>query len=208
MTKIKICGITNIEDARFAVSFGADALGFNFYEKSPRYILPQDAKAIAETLQDEVLKVGVFVNIEESTIGECVDLIGLDAVQLHGDEDAEFVTHLRAVTDAKVIKAFRVDVNFQASSIADFQVDAILLDAYSSDGYGGTGMTFDWKTAEEVKALTPQLYLAGGLTPENVSEAIKLVRPYAVDVASGVESSPGRKNPRLMEAFIRNAKIA
>ncbi|CAN5691105.1 phosphoribosylanthranilate isomerase [soil metagenome] len=208
MTKVKICGITNIEDARLAVNFGADALGFNFYEKSPRYISAQDAKAIAETLQGEVLKVGVFVNMEESKIGECVDLIGLDAVQLHGDEDADFVTHLRAETDAQVIKAFRVDLNFQAASIADFRVDAVLLDAYAEDEYGGTGKTFDWKTAEAAKALTPQLYLAGGLTYENVSEAIKTVRPFAVDVASGVESSPGKKDPRLMEAFIRNAKNA
>lgn len=208
MMNVKICGVTNLEDAQLAVGFGADALGFNFYEKSPRCLSAQDAKAIAETLRSGVLKVGVFVNMEEYRIGEYVDLIGLDAVQLHGDEDADFVNRLRAETDAQVIKAFRVDANFQASSIADFPADGILLDAYSAKGYGGTGKTFDWKTAESVKALTTQLYLAGGLTPENVSEAIKLVRPFAVDVASGVESAPGKKDPEKLEAFIRNAKMA
>lgn len=208
MTKVKICGITNIEDAQLSVKFGADAVGFNFYEKSLRYISPQIALRIVNDLPDELMKVGIFVNMEEYTIAEFVDLIGLTAVQLHGDEDSEFVEELKRNTEAGIIKAFRVGSNFLASSIAEYDVDAVLLDAYTAGEYGGTGERFDWKTAQAVKDLTSQLYLAGGLTPENVGEAIKTVRPYAVDVASGVESMPGKKDPKKLEAFIKNAKNA
>lgn len=208
MTKVKICGITNLEDALLAVEFGADALGFNFYEKSPRYISPQIARRIASDLPYELMKVGIFVNLAAYRIIEFVDLVGLTAIQLHGDEDSDFVKKLKRNTEAGIIKAFRIGSNFPASSIAEYDVEAVLLDAYTAGEYGGTGERFDWKTAHAAKDLTSQLYLAGGLTPENVVEAIRTVRPFAVDVASGVESSPGKKDPKKVEAFIRNAKNA
>lgn len=208
MVKVKICGITNLEDALWAVESGADMLGFNFYEQSPRSIEPYMAKAIIAELPDAVEKIGVFVNMEEYRIGEFVDLIGITVVQLHGDEDRTYINELRANTDALVIKAARVSQSFEIDSVLEFGADAVLLDAYSAGTYGGTGECFDWSTATAVKELGLALYLAGGLTPENVADAVRTVRPYAVDVASGVESSPGKKDPKLVEAFIKNAKNA
>ncbi len=208
MTKVKICGITNLEDALHAVESGADMLGFNFCEKSPRYVEPRFVRDIVRSLPDEVIKVGIFVNMEDYRIGEFVDLIGLTAVQLHGDEDRAFVKELKRNTDAILIKAIRVDQDFRTSSVSEYGVDAVLLDSYSADKYGGTGNQFDWATARAARDLVPALYLAGGLTPENVAEAVRIVRPSAVDTASGVESSPGKKDPKKVEAFIRNAKNA
>lgn len=208
MTKVKICGITNLEDAFAAVELGADMLGFNFYEKSPRCIESYTAKAIVAELPNAVEKIGVFVNMEEYRIGEFVDLVGLTFVQLHGEEDGTYINELRANTDALVIKAVRVGQGFEIDSVLEFGADAILLDSYSAGTYGGTGECFDWSAANEVKELVPALYLAGGLMPENVADAVRTVRPYAVDVASGVESSPGKKDPKKLEEFIRNAKNA
>lgn len=208
MTKVKICGITNLEDALLSVKFGADALGFNFYEKSPRYISPQAAADIVDKLPGNAMKVGVFVNIEPYRIDEFVELVGLNIVQLHGDEDAKFVIELRAETNAKIIKAFRVSSDFQADCILGLETDGVLLDAHSADQYGGTGTHFDWEIARTVKDLCPELYLAGGLTSGNVAAAVKFVEPFAVDVASGVESYPGKKDPTKLEAFIKNAKNA
>jgi phosphoribosylanthranilate isomerase len=208
MAKVKICGITNIEDARLAVALGADMLGFNFYEQSPRYISPQEARRVIGDLPKETENVGVFVNMEESRVVEFVDLLGLHAVQLHGDENNDFVSHLRTETDAKVIKAIRVGPGFQARSIANYETDSILLDAYTKGQYGGTGERFEWSIAADAVGFVPELILAGGLTPDNVAEAVRSVRPYAVDVASGVESAPGKKDPAKLEAFITNAKQA
>jgi phosphoribosylanthranilate isomerase len=206
MTKVKICGITNLEDAVHAVNSGADALGFNFYWNSPRYVLPDAAAEIIRDLPDEVMKVGVFVNEERGNISALVDLLNLDAVQLHGDENAKFVKELRSETDAKIIKAFRVGPGFNRSTVQDFEADFVLLDAYSTDGYGGTGESFDWKRAIDLPDV--RFFLAGGLSPENVAEAVKTAHPYGVDVASGVESVKGKKDPKKVEAFIRNAKSA
>ncbi len=208
MTKVKICGITNLEDARRATEFGADMLGFNFYEKSSRFVLAETASAIAKQVPDCVEKVGVFVNMPVQRISELVDLVGLTAVQLHGDEDRMFVERLSRLTDVPMIKAVRVSEDFQPGSVTEYQVDAILLDAYSANQYGGTGDRFDWSIAAAVRRSVSALYLAGGLTPDNVAKAIRQVRPFAVDVASGVESSPGKKDPEKVEAFIRNAKHA
>jgi len=208
MTKVKICGITSLEDALLSLRLGADALGFNFYEKSPRYFPPQEALQVMNELPKETVRVGVFVNMERSTIGELVDLLELTAIQLHGDEDSGFAKDLKHETGAKVIKAFRVSQDFAADVVAEFEVDAVLLDAYSPHHYGGTGDSFDWNTAREVREFTSELYLAGGLTSENVANAIRTVRPYAVDVASGVEFEPRKKDPVKLEAFIRNAKRA
>lgn len=208
MTKVKICGITNLEDALAAVEFGADMLGFNFYEKSPRYISPHAVLSIVNRISDSVTKVGVFVNEETYTVGEIMDLTGLKTIQLHGDESPEYIRELRAESEATIIKAFRVGPAFQVETIADYESDYVLLDAFSPDSYGGTGERFDWKTAKAVATLNPDLYLAGGLTPDNVADAIRTVRPFAVDVASGVESSPGKKDWKKLEAFIRDAKNA
>ena len=206
MVKVKICGITNIEDARLALELGADMLGFNFYEKSPRYISPQDARPLIDDLPEYVENIGVFVNMEGYRIDEWVELIGLDSVQLHGDEDDGFVSDLRRYMDAKIIKAFRAGPGFSVESIMESTADSILLDAFATGQYGGTGEQFEWSIASDAVKLRPDLILAGGLTPENVAEGVRVVRPYAVDVASGVESAPGKKDPAKLEAFIKNAK--
>ena len=208
MVKVKICGITNIEDARLAVDLGAEMLGFNFYEKSPRYIAPQEARRVIDDLPETVENIGVFVNMEYYRIDEYVDLVGLDGVQLHGDEDDDFVSNLRQYTDAKILKAFRVGPGFSVETIKDSTADSILLDAFAQEHYGGTGQRFEWNIAADAVKLRPELVLAGGLTPENVAEGVRKVLPYAVDVASGVESAPGRKDSGKLEAFIRNAKKA
>lgn len=208
MVRVKICGITNLEDAMLAAKFGADELGFNFYEQSPRYVDPQEVLQIVEALPNDAIRVGVFVNMEEYRIGEFVDLLRLTAVQLHGDEDKVFVKKLRCNTDAKVIKAFRAGPNFSPNDVLGYDVDAVLLDAYHPGRFGGTGESFDWRAAKVVNEQVSELYLAGGLTRDNVANAVKTVRPSAVDVASGVESVPGKKDPKKLEAFIKNAKNA
>jgi phosphoribosylanthranilate isomerase len=206
MTKVKICGITNLEDALLSADFGADALGFNFYPGSTRYIDEGRAESIVERLTKPILKVGIFVN---QTIEDIIDAEGiaeLDLLQLHGNESPAFVTELRTRTDAKIIKAFRVGPDFDVKTVNEYRVDGVLLDSFSGHVWGGSGESFDWKTAKAVRDLVPELYLAGGLSPENVAEAIATVHPYAVDVASRVESTPGKKDPKKLEAFIRNAK--
>lgn len=207
MTRVKICGITNLEDAMLAAEFRADALGFNFYERSPRYIGPNEAKLIAMELPEQIMKVGVFVNASIETIVDVSHTVGLDLLQLHGDETGEQVDRIKKKTQKDVIKAFRISDGFSSNAISDFDVDAILLDAYSPDEYGGTGKTLDWELARSL-SVGRLVYLAGGLDAKNVADAIKVVRPFAVDVASGVESHPGKKDPKKLEAFITNAKNA
>lgn len=208
MVKVKICGITNAEDARVALDLGADMLGFNFYEQSPRYISPEEARRLIDDLPNEAEKVGVFVNMDGYFIGKIADRLGLNAVQLHGDETADFVASLRRHTDVKLIKAFRVGPDFQVGSIMEIAVNSVLLDAYTKGQYGGTGERFEWNIAADAIGSVPELILAGGLTPDNVAEAVRTVRPYAVDVASGVELIPGKKDPAKLDAFITNAKQA
>jgi len=204
--KVKICGITNLEDALHAAESGADDLGFNFFEKSSRYIAPHNALGIIEKLPIGLKKIGVFVNEESERISELVDTLNLECVQLHGDEDHPFIAELRQQTDAKIIKAFRISSSFDPNTISSFEVDGVLLDTYSAEAFGGTGETFNWQTALAIKEIVPDFYLAGGLTPDNLEEAIRTVRPYAVDVASGVESSPGKKDPAKVATFIKLAK--
>ena len=208
MTRVKICGITNLADALLSVELGADALGFNFYAKCQRYVSPELAKSIAINLPADVFRIGVFVNVAAKRIKELVDLVGLHAVQLHGDEDEHYLDELRGKTDTKIIKAFRVTPHFHADFVRNFKVDGVLLDAFSANKYGGTGDSFEWAKALEVKEFFSELYLAGGLTPDNVADAVGVVRPYSVDVASGVESANGRKDPAKLKAFINNAKKA
>jgi phosphoribosylanthranilate isomerase len=206
MTKVKICGITNLEDALLSVQLGADALGFNFYPQSPRYVRPEQVRVILEKLPANILKIGVFVDVDLDVIEDIAHATGLNAVQLHGSENAEFVKKLSENIDVPVIKAFRVSNAFKAEDVLQFDVDAILLDAYSPNLHGGTGETFDWEIAKQVREIFPKMYLAGGLTLGNVRQAIDQVAPFAVDVCSSVESSPGRKDPELLRRFIAEAK--
>lgn len=206
MVFVKICGITNLEDALAAIESGADALGFNFYERSPRYINPMDARRIIEQLRGSVMTVGVFVNeVEPERVERIADKIGLKAVQLHGDETPAYC---RALKDRFVIKAMSVGVDFDLQRVKDYEADSILLDAFAGHARGGTGRVIDWNVARRVSELVPKLFLAGGLSPENVSEAVALVNPFAVDACSSLESAPGRKDARRVRAFIKAARAA
>ena len=202
---IKVCGITNLGDALAAIEAGADALGFNFYRRSPRYIAPEAARSIVEELPPTVMSVGVFVNEgEPDEVARLSDFVGLTAVQLHGDESPEYCSALR---DRFTIKALRVSDDFEPQSVKDYETDAILLDAYMTNARGGTGRVVDWEVARKVRDLVPQLFLAGGLTPENVAEAITIVDPYAVDACSSLESVPGRKDAERVHAFVAAARV-
>jgi len=202
MVKVKICGITNLEDALLSAKFGADALGFNFYKKSPRYISPEKAREIVEQLPQEILKVGVFVNESLEGICEIAKTARLDAIQLHGEETPEFARELKAKTNLEIIKAFRVSESFEPEDILQYKVDAVLLDAYSPKEHGGTGETFDWEIAKKVQEIFPKMYLAGGLSVENVKEAVEKVKPYAVDACSRLESKKGIKDSTKVSSFI------
>jgi len=210
ITRAKICGITRIEDARLAVELGAHALGFNFYEKSPRCIAPADAWKIIRKLPALVSTVGIFVNWDAVSVVALAKSLQLSAVQLHGDESG-------AVTAAcarhiPVIKAFRAGAKFSAAQIRTHSAaSSFLLDAATPDtnsaSFGGTGRLADWEVAKRLATKYPVL-LAGGLSPQNVAEAILAVRPYAVDVASGVESTPGKKDPAKLQAFLAAVTLA
>jgi phosphoribosylanthranilate isomerase len=206
MTKVKICGITNLEDALLSAKFGADALGFNFYVNSPRYILPEVAREIIDELPENVLKVGVFVNEDLDKIIEIAKTTNLDAIQLHGEETPEFAKELKTKTGLEIIKAFRVSEDFKPEDVLQYEVDAILLDAYSPKEHGGTGETFDWEIAKKVKEISPKMYLAGGLSEKNVSEAILFNKPFAVDACSCIEYEKGKKNREITQIFILTAK--
>jgi phosphoribosylanthranilate isomerase len=205
--RVKICGITNLEDALLAVEAGADALGFNFYRRSPRFITPVDARRIIERLPISILTVGIFVNEESpETVTRIADEACVGAVQLHGDETQEFC---RALGDERFrIKALRVGAGFRPERVADYEVEAILLDAFDAQQHGGTGRNFDWRLARQARELVPKLFLAGGLSPDNISEAIAAVEPYGVDACSGLESAPGRKDAARVRDFIARARRA
>jgi phosphoribosylanthranilate isomerase len=200
MVKVKICGITNWADARRAVEAGADFLGFNFYPKSSRYIAPAAARRIVQRLPDAVASVGVFVNEPEREMLAIARQVGLDYVQLHGDETAEVVSRMRR--SFRVIKAIRVRDSFRVSQLASFgRASSILLDGFDAHLRGGTGKSFNWKLAKSA-GRKRQIFLAGGVTPENVAEAVSAARPFAIDVCSGVESSPGKKDAARMRALV------
>lgn len=207
MTFIKICGITNNEDASLCAEIGVYAIGFNFYKRSPRYIDPEAAFSISSRLSQPILSVGVFVNETLQNIVEIVEATGLNAVQLHGNETPEFIDQLKEIVEVDVIKALRVSPDFQAKAALDYNVSGILLDAFSADAFGGTGQTCDHEAAAAVRELGVRLYLAGGLGPTNVAEAVKRVRPYAVDACSKLESVPGKKDQKLLEDFVRNVRL-
>jgi phosphoribosylanthranilate isomerase len=197
--RIKICGITTVEDALLAVRLGTNALGFNFWPDSKRYVSPSTAGAIVARLPPFVTTVGVFVNQPEGEMRAIAAEAGMQVFQLHGDEPPALCSRL----PLPVIKAIPVDQVKTLSRLLSYEVSAFLLDT-PSRGFGGSGVPFDWSLAEGVSEVAPVI-LAGGLTPENVAEAIRAVRPYAVDVASGVESAPGVKDPEKMARFIEAA---
>lgn len=201
MTRVKVCGITNLEDAWTAIEAGTDALGFVFVPNTPRYIEPDDANAIMRQIPPLVTTIGLFVNAGSTQIRDVATNCRLDAIQLHGNESPELCHSL----NLKIIKAFRIKESEPLNILSKFQVDAYLLDTYVKGKLGGTGKTFDWNLAYRAKKYG-QIILAGGLNPSNVSTAINQVKPYAVDVSSGVEAEPGRKDPKKVRDFIRTVR--
>jgi phosphoribosylanthranilate isomerase len=203
MIKIKICGITNLDDAIAAVDYGADALGFNFYKKSPRCIDPLKAAEIIGQLPPFIVPIGIFVNDKEDRIREIVSMACIQGVQLHGDETPEFCQRF----GSRVIKAFQVKNKASLERMSHYRVSAYLLDSYKEGMRGGTGTTFDWHLAVVAKTFG-RVILAGGLTPDNVVEAVKLVQPYGVDVCGGIEKEKGNKDHMLMKKFIHDVRGA
>ena len=201
-TKVKICGITSVTDGLAAAEAGADMIGLMFYEQSPRHISLAQAAEISRSLPPFVLRVGVFVNPGEALVARAIAECGLNLLQFHGDENSDFCTQFGVMS----VKALRVREAESLKTLENFKTDAFLLDAYSKSSLGGTGETFNWELAIEAQKLGKPIFLAGGLTPENVAAAVKKVRPFAVDVSSGVESAPGKKQAEKMRAFIVAAK--
>lgn len=200
MVKVKICGITNLEDALSAVDYGADALGFVFFKDSPRYIQPEKVREIISHLPPFVTAVGVFVNEDPEGMLRIKQVSGIDVLQLHGDEPPE-----RCLIWHRVIKAFRIKDFTDLKPLERYRASAFLLDAYSPDSFGGTGQIFNWDIAVEAKRFG-RIILSGGLNPDNVEKAVRWVRPYAVDVSSGVEEDKGKKDLKKMRAFIEKVK--
>lgn len=211
-TQVKICGVTNEEDARWAENLGADYIGFNFCGESPRKVSAEKSGEIAQKCPPFVKKVGVFMNPQAAEIEKVLKKTQLDVLQLHGDETPEQASELKAKFQKKIWKAIRVQDEASLEKIQGFAgiADLILLDAYVPDQNGGTGKTFNWELVSKAKSFGLPIALAGGLTPENVSEAVKKTAPVVVDSASGVEKDghPRKKDMNKMMAFIMNAKKA
>jgi len=203
--KVKICGITNYEDAAMIIDQGADALGFNFFPQSPRYIDPADAREIIRRIPPFIATVGLFVNVaEQNQVSTIARAAGVQVLQFHGDETPEYC---RGLADWPLIKALRIGKNEIQEKLEEYPVQAFLLDAKDDALFGGTGKSFDWKLAKNIKRVRP-IILAGGLTPDNVQKAIRVVDPYAVDVCSGVESAPGKKNAQKVIEFMNEVRNA
>jgi phosphoribosylanthranilate isomerase len=204
LVKIKICGITNLDDAIAAVEFGADALGFVFYQGSPRYIAPEVAAGIIRKLPSFTMTIGVFVDEKPAQIEKTIAATGIDVIQLHGDEPPEMCAFSR-----RVIKAIRVKSLASLDPLVHYQdrVSAFLLDTFSPGSFGGTGQKFNWDIATYAKQFGKTI-LSGGLTPDNIVDAVKQVEPYGVDVSSGVELSKGKKDHLKMRLFMEGVKRA
>ena len=201
---VKICGMTNPTDALAAAEAGADAVGFVFCESSPRRVTIETAAAISRQLPPLVVKVGVFVNAPEAVVVRAITECGLNLLQFHGDETPEYCGQFGLMT----MKAFRMRDAASLAELTKYPTDAWLLDAYSADKPGGTGEKFSWDLAVEAQRLGRPIFLAGGLTPNNVADAVRRVRPYGVDVSTGVEAAPGKKDPAKVKAFVQAAKGA
>ena len=202
--KVKICGITNLADAHTAVEAGADLLGFVFYGQSPRRVSVKTASGIVRQVPPFVARVGVFVNAREEVISQALGECGLNVLQFHGDEAPLDCVKFGVMS----LKAFRVRDEESLKALPAYQTDAWLLDAYTPGARGGTGATFNWDLAVEAQKFGRPIFIAGGLTPENVGEAVRRVRFFAVDVSSGVESAPGKKDAAKVRAFIAAARQA
>ena len=200
--KVKICGITNLADGMAAAEAGADALGFVFYDQSPRHISVEAAAGLIRGLPRLVLKVGVFVNAPDDLVVHAIRECDLNLLQFHGDEAPDYCLQFGLMS----MKAFRVRDAASLQVLRNYPTDAWLLDAYSPDRAGGTGATFNWDLALEARSWGRLIFLAGGLTPENVAEAVRRAQPYGVDVSSGVEAEPGTKDHAKVRAFIQAAK--
>lgn len=204
IVRVKICGITRTEDALAAADAGADALGFMLHEASPRRVTREQAGAIISTLPTFVSRVGVFVNPTETEVRAAIAECGIDTLQFHGEESPEFCRQF----GLRVVKAFRVRDAESLKPLANFPTEAWLLDSFVAGQHGGTGAVFNWDLATQAVKQGGRVILAGGLTPENAADAVRRVRPYALDVSSGVESAPGKKDPTQVRAFIAAAKGA
>ena len=203
MVKVKICGITNLEDALASVKAGCDAIGFVFYKKSPRYIAPAKVKDIVNQLPKQVIKVGVFANSKEKTIKDIAKSCSLDILQFHGNESPQFVRRFKGL---KIIKAFRVKDRADLKKILKYKTFAYLFDTFVKSKVGGTGKRFDWKLVRHIDNIKRPVFLSGGLTAENVKNALEVVKPHWVDVSSSVEASLGKKDHKKVKEFVRIVK--
>jgi phosphoribosylanthranilate isomerase len=201
---VKICGITNLPDARAAIAAGADALGFVFWDGSPRHIDINAAASLIRELPPAIVKVGVFVDAAATEVFHAAQACGLNLLQFHGTEPPAYCVQFGLMS----MKAFRIRDATSLQPLADYQTDAWLLDAYNAAKPGGTGERFNWELAIQARSLGRPIFLAGGLTPANVADAVQRVRPYGVDVSSGVELAPGKKDHEKLRAFIQAAKGA
>lgn len=205
MLKIKICGITNLSDALLACKLGSHFLGFIFYPRSPRYISPEEAKKIIQRIPKSIKKVGVFVNEKLSVVKKISKKLNLDFLQFHGNETPSYILKFK---DYKIIKAFRIKDEKSLKIIPKYDVDFYLLDTYVKRKIGGTGEVFNWDLVSQVKKFGKPIILSGGLNSQNIIRAIRKTTPYAVDVSSGVEKIPGKKDSKLVAEFIRKANYA
>jgi phosphoribosylanthranilate isomerase len=208
--RVKFCGITSVEDRDSAIIAGADAIGLVFFKDSLRFVTLEKAEIIAKDTPPFISIVGIFVNEDLDFIEECVERCNLNVVQLHGDEDVKYCLKFKSMMfkGVKLIKAIRIKDREGLAAIEDCPADAILLDAYTKGAYGGTGQGFDHSLAIIAKEYGRNIIISGGLNPDNVYKIIKEVKPYGVDVSSGIESSPGKKNVELMERFIEEVRQA
>lgn len=202
--KVKICGITSVEDALAAAEAGADAIGLMFYEQSPRFVTIEQAQIISQQLPPYIMRVGVFVNPEPGLVGTAMSHCGLTLLQFHGDEQNDFCCQFGLMS----MKAIRVKDETTLSQLSNYTTDAFLLDSYVAGKHGGTGEKFNWDLAIEAKKYRRPIFLSGGLTPQNVASAVQKVVPFAVDVSSGVESAPGKKDHKKIRDFIAAVRAA
>lgn len=200
--QVKICGITNLQDALDAIELGADYLGFNFYPDSRHYVEPKNLQKILQEVPHNIGKVGIFVNCDAQLVIDIATEFNLDLLQFHGDEPPQYCNQFAR----PFMRAIRPQKESDLKGLADFKATYYLVDSFVENAYGGTGVISNWSLARKVKELGKPIFLSGGLTPDNVEAAIRSVKPFAVDVASGVEKWGGRKDYRLMEEFIKRAK--